>query len=162
MGFVDDFVQGINREINKVQNRGQEMMQTYQLNSQIRVLEGKKAAALIEIGRLVYEKYQRGIDVPDEKLADKAKEIAGFEHEVTVLQAELEQIRVQFDPNKPASQRAEAKAGYSTTPGFTCPHCKAPASREKAFCPACGGSLAEAGGVQKAEAESGENGDQED
>ena len=59
MGLFDDVVQGIQSEFVKVQNRGQEMMQTYQLNNQIRALEGKKTAALIEIGRLVFEKYQR-------------------------------------------------------------------------------------------------------
>ncbi len=155
MGLFDDVVQGIQSEFVKVQNRGQEMMQTYQLNNQIRALEGKKTAALIEIGRLVFEKYQRAIDVPEDKLIEKAKEIGGYEHEMAALQAELDKVRVQFDPGKTASERAEAKAGYATTPGFTCPHCHCPASRSKSFCPACGGSLKEAGDGDKGDAASG-------
>lgn len=145
MGLIDDLVQGINREMNKVQTRGQEMMQTYQLNSQLRALEGKKTATLIEIGRLVYEKYQRATEVSEQTLIDKAKEITSLEHEMTSLQAELDKVKSQYDPNRPASQRAEAKAGYTTTPGFNCPHCQNPASSDKAFCPCCGGSLQEAG-----------------
>ncbi|SRR5579875_1120007 len=141
MGLIDDLIQGVNREITKVQTRGQEMMQTYQLNSQIRHLEGKKTATLIEIGRMIYEKYQRSADVSEEQIVGKTKEIVDYEHEITSLQAELEQVKAQFDPNRTASQRAEAKAGYTPTPGFTCPHCQAPAASDKQFCPACGGSL---------------------
>ena len=141
MGIFDDIVQGINREIGKVQARSQEMMQTYSLNSQIRALEGKKTATLIEIGRLVFDRYQRDIHVPEETLQEKTKEIVGYEHEITVLQAEMESLKVQFDTEVPASQRSAAKAGYSPSPGFHCPHCDAPANKEKTFCPACGGEL---------------------
>ncbi len=153
MGLIDDFVQGVNREISRVQSRGQEMMQSYQLSSQIRVLEGKKSATLIEIGRLVFEKYQRAVEVSEDRLIEKAKEITGYEQEITVLQAELDQLKAQYDPDRPASQRAEAKAGYTATPGFVCPHCQAPAAADKSFCPACGGSLKESNGTRS---ESGE------
>jgi prefoldin subunit 5 len=145
MGLFDDVVQGINREITKVQSRGQEMMQTYQLNSQIRSLEGKKTATLIDIGRLVFEKYQRAAEVSEETLIEKAKEITGYDHEIAELQTQRDQMQAQYDPSRSASERAEAKAGYKTTPGFVCPHCQAPASRDKAFCPSCGGSLKEGG-----------------
>src|SRR5271170_5640172 len=98
MGLIDDFVQNVNRELNKVQTRGQEMMHTYQLTTQIRVLEGKKNATLIEIGRLVYEKNQHGKEASDEVLNEKCREITGYEHEIQVLQAEADKIKAQYDP----------------------------------------------------------------
>jgi SMC interacting uncharacterized protein involved in chromosome segregation len=141
MGIFDEFVQGVGREISKVQARSQEMLQAYNLNSQIRTLEGKKSALLIEIGRLIFEKYQRQMEISDERLKAKTEEIVDIEHQVTVLQAELDALKVQSDPNTTASQRAQYQAGYNPTPGFTCPHCQAPANVEKSFCPACGGCL---------------------
>ena len=141
MGLFDDLVQGINREITRVQAKSQEMLQTYNLSSQIRSLEGKVTALFIEIGKLVFDKYQRNQDVSDELLKEKTDEIVKCEQEIASLKAELEAIRAQFSPETSASQRADAKAGYTPTPGFTCPHCQAPASTDKAFCPLCGGSL---------------------
>lgn len=143
MGIFDDLVQGIGREFNKVQSRSAEMMRIHNLSSQIRTLEGKKTAVLIEIGRLVFDKYQRGLEVAEEALLDKTREIVAHEHEITGLQAELESLRAQSDPNASASQKAEYKAGYAPTAGFNCPHCQAPANVDKSFCPACGCSLKE-------------------
>jgi hypothetical protein len=145
MGIFDEFVQGINREISKVQNRSQEMLQTYNLNSRIRTLEGKRTASMIEIGRLVFEKYERGNDVSEETLKQKTREIVEMEHEITSIKAELDILAAQSDPDTSASQKAEYQAGYKTTPGFECPHCHAPASRDRSFCPACGGNLKEEG-----------------
>lgn len=141
MGILDDFVQGVGREISRVQTRSQEMLQTYTLNSQIRTLEGKITAAFIEIGRLVYDRYERKQEVSEDTLKEKTQEIVKHEQEIVVLRAELEALRVQSDPNAPASQKSEVKAGYAPTPGFCCPHCQAPANIEKSFCPACGGDL---------------------
>lgn len=141
MGIFDELVQGVSREISKVQSRSQEMLQVYNLNSQIRTLEGKKSALLIEIGKLVFEKYQRQADVSEDKVKAKTEEIVDLEHQITVLQAELDAVKVQADPNTSASERSQYQAGYNPTPGFTCPHCQAPANMEKSFCPACGGTL---------------------
>src|SRR5688572_8614826 len=143
MGIFDEFVQGVNRELTRVQSRSQEMIQTYNINSQVRTLEGRKTASMIEIGRMVFEKYEKGTDVTEEALQAKVKEIVDLEHEITILMADLEALRAQSDPNMSASQKAEFKAGYTPTPGFTCPHCQAPANMDKTFCPACGGTLRE-------------------
>jgi len=161
MGILDEFIQGVNREINRVQARSQEMLQTYNLNSQIRNLEGKKTAALIEIGRLIFEKFERNVEVTDDQLRAKVREIVVLDSEIIALQADLEVLKAQFDPDIPASQKAAAKAGYTATPGFQCPHCQAPASMEKAFCPACGGSLKESHGVIKTEGNGGTSGGEE-
>jgi len=141
MGVFDELVQGVNREIARVQSRSQEMLHAYNLSSQIRRLEGKKTSTLIEIGRMVFEKHQQKVDVSDESLKAKTDEIVELEHQITVLQAELDALKVQSDPNASASQKAEYKAGCGPTPGFTCPSCQAPANMDKSFCPSCGGSL---------------------
>jgi hypothetical protein len=146
MGIFDEFVQGINREISRVQNRSQEMLQTYNLNSRVRTLEGKRTASMIEIGRLIFDKYERGADVSEETLKQKTKEIVEVELEITSIKAELDILAAQSDPNTSASQKAEYQAGYKSTPGFECPHCHAPASRDRSFCPACGGNLKDESG----------------
>ncbi len=151
MSIFDDLVQGINREITRVQAKSQEMLQTYNLSSQIRSLEGRVSALFIEIGKLVFDKYQRDQDVSEELLKEKTEEIVKCEREIASLKAELEATRAQFSPDTPASQRADAKAGYTPTPGFTCPHCQAPASTDKAFCPLCGGSLKDLADAAKPE-----------
>jgi hypothetical protein len=144
MSILDDLVQGINKEFGKVQNKSQEMIQIYTLSSRMRALERKKATLLLEIGRLVYDKYQRDSEITEEALRDKTSEIVACETEIAVLQAEVEALQAAHDPNLSASQKSEAKAGYKATPGFTCPHCQAQANLQKSFCPSCGGSLEEA------------------
>lgn len=151
MGIFDDIVQGINREVSRVQARSQEMLQTYTLTSQIKQLESKITSAFIEIGRLTYDKFERNKEVSEDTLREKTAEISAWEREIVSLRAELDAIKAQFDPEMPASQKAEAKAGYTPTPGFNCPHCNSPASQDKAFCPSCGGCL-------RAEAEDKEGG----
>jgi hypothetical protein len=141
MGLIDDFVQNISKEVGKVQARSQEMLQTYNLSGQIRELERKKTAKLLEIGRLMCDKYQNNKEVPEATVKDKVNEVVGYDHEILLLQTELDSIRMANDPEAPASKRADSKAGFNPTPGFECPTCHAPASKDKAFCPICGGSL---------------------
>jgi hypothetical protein len=142
MTIFDDLVQGITKEVSKVQTRSQEMLQSYNLVNQVKDLERKRTAKLLEIGRLVCDKYQRTSEVPDDLLKDKSNEIAGYEHEIGLLQAEIDTLKAAAaDPNAPNSSRADAKAGYTPTPGFECPRCQAPANREKSFCAVCGESL---------------------
>lgn len=139
MGLLDDVVQGIGKEVSRVQARGQEMMQSFNLQTQLRELEKKKTGKLLEIGRLVTEKYVRGEEVAEDVLKDKANEVAGYESEMQVLQAELDSLKV--DTEVPTSKKAEKGAGFHTSPGYECPNCHAPAARDKSFCPSCGESL---------------------
>jgi hypothetical protein len=139
--MIDDVLNGIGKEFEKVQNKSQEIMQNYNLQTQVKDVERKRTAKLLEIGRLVCDKYLRNADVSEDVLKDKANEVAGYEHEINLMQAEIDSMKTSTDPNASPSARAEAKAGYSTSPGFECPSCHAPASREKSFCPLCGGSL---------------------
>ncbi len=141
MGIFDDVVQGITKGVSKVQVRSQEMLQTYNLTSQIREAERKKSAKLLEIGRLIFDKYHRNVTVLEETLTEKVSEIVACDQEISELSAELESLRMANDPNTPASKRAEAQAGYNATPGFECPRCHAAASKDKSFCPTCGESL---------------------
>lgn len=141
MGLIDDFVQGVSREVSKVQTRGQEMMQGFNLQSQLRELERKKTAKLLEIGRLICDKYTRDVEVSEDVLKDKAHEVAGYDDEMAILQNELDSLKTVNDPSTPTSKRSEQKAGYNPTPGFECPSCHAPAARDKTFCPACGEKL---------------------
>lgn len=145
MGLIDDFVSGVSREVSKVQTRGQEMMQGFNLQSQLRELERKKTAKLLEIGRLVCDKYTRNVEVDEDVLKDKANEVAGYDDELTILQNELDSLKTVNDPATPASKRSEQKAGWTPTPGFECPACHAPASRDKGFCPSCGEKLKKSG-----------------
>jgi hypothetical protein len=146
MGLIDDFVQGVSKEVGKVQARSQEMLQSYNLTAQIRELERKKSTKLLEIGRLIFDKYERNTDVPETLLKEKVSEIVGYDHEINLLQNELDGLRMQSDPNTPTSKKADAKAGFNPTPGFECPRCHAPASKDKSFCPICGEPLKKSDG----------------
>lgn len=139
--IIDDLLQNITKEVGKVQARSQEMLQSYNLNGQVRELERKKTAKLLEIGRLICDKYQKDLNVSEDLLKDKVNEITGYEQEIVVLQSELDSMKMQHDPNVSSTQKAEAKAGYTPTPGYECPRCHAPANKEKSFCPLCGETL---------------------
>lgn len=141
MTIFDDIVQGVSKEVAKVQARSQEMLQSYNLQGQIRELDRKRIAKLLEIGKLIYDKYARNTDVSEDSLKSMVSEVETLEHDINELQAEIDNIKMQSDPSVPASQKAAAKAGFTPTPGYECPRCHAPASREKSFCPTCGESL---------------------
>jgi hypothetical protein len=141
MTIFDDLIQGVGREVSKVQARSQEMLQAYNLQNQIKDLERKRTAKLLELGGLVCDKYARDAHSDDDVFKDKSNEVVALEHEIGILQAEIDQLKIASDPNAPASAKADAKAGFNPTPGYQCPRCQAPASKEKSFCPVCGESL---------------------
>jgi Zn finger protein HypA/HybF involved in hydrogenase expression len=141
MSIFDDVINGIGKEVGKVQARSQEMLQSYNIQGNIRDLERKRTAKLLEIGRLICDKYCRSATITEDLLKEKADEVTAIEHEIGILQAEVDSIKMAVDPNAVASQRADAKAGFTPTPGYECPRCHAPASRDKSFCPVCGEPL---------------------
>lgn len=141
MSILDDMVNGISKEVNKVQERGQEMFQSFNLSSQIKDLERKKSTKLVELGRLVVDKHHLKKDVTDEQIQERVNEVVGYEEQIGILKAELDSLKAANDQNAPASSRSEAKAGFKPTPGYECPRCHAPAARDKKFCPACGETL---------------------
>ena len=141
MTIIDDMLTGISKEFEKVQNKSQEIMQGYNLANQIKDLERKRNAKLLEIGRLVCDKIVKSTEVSEDALKDKANEVSGYDHEISLLQTEVDQLKTANDAAASASQRADSKAGYSPTPGFECPRCHAPAAKDKKFCPLCGESL---------------------
>lgn len=148
MGLLDDVVKGVGEVtkqvgegINKIQNKTQEAVQSIGLENQVRALEAKKSVALTNLGKLVYDKYEKGDEVGEDVLKRKVGEIVEIEREIELAKAELTNIKQTNDPDVSQSQKAENRAGYSRTPGFTCPHCQAPANQEKLFCAFCGGEL---------------------
>ena len=67
MGFIDDVVKGVNTgikqvgdTINKVQEKSQEMMNNASQASRVTALEAKRAVALENLGKLIYDKYEKG------------------------------------------------------------------------------------------------------
>ena len=96
---------------------------------------------LTNLGKLVYDKYEKGDEVGEDVLKRKTTEIAEYDKELELLKAELAAYKAEHDPDAPRSQKSENVAGYNRTPGFTCPHCDAPANQEKLFCAFCGGEL---------------------
>ena len=148
MGLLDDVVKGVNSGIkqvgdglNKIQNKSQEMMQSVSLQNRLTSLEAKKSVALTNLGKLVYDKYEKGDEVGDDVIKRKTTEIAEVEKEIELVKEELSTIKVSNDPDTPQATKSENMAGYARTPGFTCPHCEAPANQEKLFCAFCGGEL---------------------
>ena len=148
MGFIDDVVKGVNTGIKqvgdavtKVQSKSQEMMHNVNQQNRITALEAKKAVALGNLGKLVYDKYEKGDEVGEDVLKRKTTEIAEIEKEIELIKAEVEAYKAEHDPDQPLAEKSEKKAGYSRTPGFCCPHCEAPANQEKLFCAFCGGEL---------------------
>ncbi len=148
MGFLDDVVKGVNTGIKQVehglkqvQSKSQEMMNNVTLQNRVTSLEAKKAVALTNLGKLIYDKYEKGDEVGEDVLKRKTTEIAEYEKEIELLKVEMEAYKEAHDPDVPQSQKAENVAGYNRTPGFCCPHCEAPANQEKLFCAFCGGDL---------------------
>ncbi len=158
MGLLDEVVKGVNTGIkqvgdglNKIQSKSQEMMNNVALQNRITALEAKKSVALTNLGKLVYDKYEKGDEVGDDVLKRKTTEIAEFNKELELLKAEMAQFKSEHDPDAPKSHKTESEAGYNRTPGFECPHCHAPANQEKLFCAFCGGELR--GGTKSSDAE---------
>ncbi|MBI1269580.1 hypothetical protein GC174_04020 [bacterium] len=141
MSILSDVVDNISKEVSKVQERSQEMLQGFNINTQIRELERKKTKVLAELGELVVDKHHREKDISEEAIKEKVAEVVGYEDQINILKEELDTVNVQRDPNASRAKKEAAKAGYKSTPGFKCPHCGTPVNREKKFCPACGGSL---------------------
>jgi hypothetical protein len=141
VSIIDNVLNSVAKEVSKVQSRSQEMMQGFSLQNQVNELERKKNAKFMEIGRLIYDKHHNNKEVSDETIDERCSEVTALSHEISVLQAEIDQIKVKNDPDATPSQKSEAKAGFKTSPDYHCPSCNAPASREKPFCPACGESL---------------------
>lgn len=143
MSIFNDVVDNISKEVSKVQERSQEMLQGFNINTQIRELERKKTKVLAELGELIVDKHHHEKEISEDAVKEKVAEVVGYEDQIDILKAELEASNVQKDPNASRSKKEAAKAGYKSTPGFKCPDCGTPASREKKFCPACGGQLKE-------------------
>src|ERR1700692_3050383 len=101
MSLFDDLVSGISKEVGKVQARSQEMLDTFNLNQQLRDLERRKTTKLLELGRLVCDKYQRNMDVSEDKLKEKVQEVVGLEQQITLLQGEIDNVKAEHDPNTP-------------------------------------------------------------
>jgi hypothetical protein len=141
MGFIDDVMKNINQGISDIQNKSQDMMQQMSITTRIKTLEEKKQQLLVNIGQLVYDKYEKGDEVSDDLLKEKVKEIAGIDRDIDLAKQELSQVKT--EPDAPRTQKAAYSAGYKPTPGFACPHCGAPANSSKFYCVACGGSLKE-------------------
>lgn len=141
MGLLDDVVKGINEGITTIQTKSQEIVHTVSLNNRLVALEARKNAAFSNIGRLIYDKYAKDDEVGDDLLRFKVREIQDLEAEIAQLKAEIDSIKASSDTDIPHSERANHKAGYTPTPGFTCPNCNAPANKDKKFCAICGGSL---------------------
>jgi hypothetical protein len=139
MGFIDDVMKNINQGISDIQNKSQDMMQQMSINTRIKTLEDRKQQLLVNIGQLVYDKYEKGDEVSDDLLREKVKEIAGIERDIDLAKTEMAQVKT--EPDAPRAQKAAYGAGYKPTPGFACPHCGAPANSSKFYCVACGGSL---------------------
>lgn len=138
MGMFDELMTSLSKEITRVQSRSQEMVKGYALSSQMRTLERRKNGVLTELGRMVFDKYERHLEISDENFKSRTEEIADIDDEMADLQEELEAMQLANDPAASASQKSRAKAGYRPTTGFTCPKCEAPANEDKPFCPSCG------------------------
>jgi hypothetical protein len=147
MGFIDDIAKTVQNTVSgvasEIQNKSQEVMTQLSVNNRIQSLEGKKTALLINIGQLIYDKYEKGDEVSEELIQEKVKEIVQLDKDIELAKAELAATKVDSS-EAPKSQKAANATGYKPTPGFTCPHCGAPANSGKFYCVSCGGALKEA------------------
>jgi rubrerythrin len=153
VNILDNVLNTVAKEVSKVQTRSQEMLQQFNIQNQIRELKVKRQNKLADIGKMVYEKHENGVEYSEDALKEHVAEVSGIDHEIDVLQAEYDQIKINNDPDATPSQKAEAKAGYTASPGYTCHSCGAPANRERPFCPACGESIKNKNGTDEVEVE---------
>ena len=86
MGFIDDIAKTVQNTVSgvasEIQNKSQEVMTQLSVNNRINSLEGKKTALLLNIGNLIYDKYEKGDEVSEELLKEKVKEIAQIEKDI--------------------------------------------------------------------------------
>ncbi len=97
MGIFDDLIQGISKEVSKVQARSQVMIKTYNLGQELRELEQQKTARLAAIGRSIYDKYERQINVEEESLQAQCKDIVALEKDIAHLQKQLDDLKAERD-----------------------------------------------------------------
>ncbi len=141
MALIEEIFQGITKEVNQVKNRSQEMLQSFTITNQIKDLERKRTTIYIEIGRMVFAKLNKNDKINEDELMLKVKDINKLDDEIGLLNDELSTLKAQFDPNASARQKAQAKAGYRTTPGSKCYSCHSEISTDKSFCPVCGAKV---------------------
>ncbi len=141
MALIEEIFQGITKEVNQVKNRSQEMLQSFTITNQIKDLERKRTTIYIEIGRMVFAKLNKNDKISEDEVMIKVKDINKLDDEIGLLNDELSSLKAQYDPNASARQKAQAKAGYHTTPGSKCHSCQSEISTDKSFCPVCGAKV---------------------
>lgn len=148
MGFIDDIAKSVQNTVqgvaSEIQNKSQEVMTQLSVSNRVNSLEGKKTALLLNIGHLVYDKFEKGDEVSEDLLREKVREIVQLEKDIELAKAELEAAKVDLN-EAPKSAKAAHATGYKPTPGFNCPHCGAAANSSKFYCVSCGGALKENG-----------------
>jgi ubiquinone biosynthesis protein UbiJ len=94
MGFIDDLIQGFDKEINNIKERSQTMVKAYNFSQELRELERQKKDLLVAIGKAIYAKYSQEIVPDEETLKRKCEEIAVLEKDIAYLQKQLEDLKV--------------------------------------------------------------------
>ena len=110
VSLIDNVFNSVAREVNKVQTRSQDLMQTMSLQNQINELERRKTMRLAEIGKVVFDEKHNHAPAREDEVKRLCDEVASLEAEMAVLQAEIDKVKAKNDPDATPSQKAEASA----------------------------------------------------
>jgi ubiquinone biosynthesis protein UbiJ len=93
MGFIDEMIQGLSKEVENIKARSQIMLRIYHLDQEIKDLQQQKTDQLASIGSVIYDKYQQQIMPSEEPLRQKCTEIQAIEKDIADLQTQLGRLK---------------------------------------------------------------------
>lgn len=174
-GFLEFIQQELDRGIVKVGARSRQLVETTQIRSQIRLLQGRREEGVRELGEVVYKMFQQG-PVDQERLTPYLTGLQQVDSQIATLETQLRTVQIAteqaINAGKPAAFAHCLTCGspLKETTKFcprcgqevgevvqraavrrqqvetkTCPSCGADAAPTARFCPSCGTGLTQSG-----------------
>jgi len=95
MGLIDELMQSLSKDVDKIKVRAQTMLDAYNLSHEIKELQSQKTDRLLSIGKFIYDKYQQQTSPTEEPLQQHCTDIAALEKDIRHLQNRLDDLKMQ-------------------------------------------------------------------
>lgn len=120
--FFERVKNGLDKGLNAVSVKSQEVLEATKLNSQIGGLKDQIAKIQRELGEAVYEMNLQGL-LDQNGIKEKCEAITALKQQIETNEAELQAVH----------EKADAAMGQ-----LTCPNCKTKVAEGTKFCGNCG------------------------